>query len=135
MLIFSLSISFASALLKILGNGETGGFHLHGVTSRGKTTALMVAASSWGNGAPPSNTSGDSFINTWKTTGNALEGIAAARNDIFLAIDELGQADADNVPKIAYDLSSGAGKERMNRNSTMAEKKQWRLIYLSTGEI
>jgi len=134
-LIFALSVAFSSPFLKILGNGETGGFHLHGLTSRGKTTALMVAASVWGNGAPPSNTSGESFINTWRTTANALEGIAAARNDIFLAIDELGQAEADNVPRVVYDLSSGAGKERLNQKAALVNKKQWRLIYLSTGEI
>jgi putative DNA primase/helicase len=68
-LIFSLAVSFASPLLKMLGSGETGGFHFHGITSSGKTTGLMVGASSWGSAAPPSNNSGDSFINTWKTTG------------------------------------------------------------------
>ena len=134
LLIFTLSTAFASALLKIVG-GETGGFHLHGQTSRGKTTAMLVAASVWGNAAPPSNSSGDSFINTWKTTANALEGIAAARNDILLILDELGQTEIDNVAKTIYDLSSGAGKERMNRDSSLADKKQWRLLYLSTGEI
>lgn len=46
-LIFALCQSFAGALLEF-SNMESGGFHLYGASSKGKTTALQCAASVWG---------------------------------------------------------------------------------------
>ena len=74
-------------------------------------------------------------IHTWRTTTNALEGVAASRNDILMLLDELGQADIDDLPKTIYDLSSGAGKERLDRNARLAHKRKWRVIFVSSGEI
>ena len=54
LLTFALCAGFAGVLLKFLGL-DSGGFHLFGTTSRGKTTALQVAASVFGNGADPAH--------------------------------------------------------------------------------
>lgn len=51
-LAFWLSASLAAPLLYIL-ELEGGGFHLFGPTSKGKTTAEQVAASTWGDGIDP----------------------------------------------------------------------------------
>lgn len=134
MLIFCLIAAFAGPLLRHLG-GETGGFHFHGRSSQGKTTAMQVAASVWGNGAAPTSTSSATFIKTWRTTSNALEGIAAAHNDLILILDELGQCDVFDFQKVVYDLSAGQGKSRMMKDSSLAANRTWRTMYLSTGEI
>lgn len=133
-LIFCLIAAFAGPLLRHL-KGETGGFHFHGRSSQGKTTAMQVAASVWGNGAAPTSTSNATFIKSWRTTSNALEGIAAAHNDLILILDELGQCDVFDFQKVVYDLSSGQGKSRMMKDSSLAASRTWRTMYLSTGEI
>jgi len=133
LLIFSLCTSFAAPLLVHAGL-EGGGFHLYGGSSKGKTTALQVSASVWGNGADPA-ASENSYVGRWNTTANALEGTAAAHNDGLLALDEMGVCDAKDFGKVVYDLSSGQGKARMNKNTSMRQNKSWRSLILSTGEI
>lgn len=133
LLAFSICVAFAGPLLKFAGL-ECGGFHLYGRTSKGKTTALQVAASVWGSGADPAE-SNDSYISRWNTTGNALEGTAAAHNDGFLALDEMGTCDARDFGKVVYDLHGGKGKARLDKNSMLQATRAWRLITLSTGEI
>ena len=84
-LIFGLLAALAAPLLKHAGM-DSGGFHLYGNSSTGKTTALQCAASVWGCGADPATSDG-SHIRKWHATANALEGIAAAHNDGLLALD------------------------------------------------
>ena len=45
-LVFALSVAFAGALAEIAGE-DSGGFHLRGASSSGKSTALKLAASVW----------------------------------------------------------------------------------------
>lgn len=133
MLAFAVCAAFAGPLLKFAGL-ECGGFHLYGRTSKGKTTALQVAATVWGSGGDPSEDEG-SFISRWNTTGNALEGIAAAHNDGFLALDEMGTCDARDFGKVVYDLHGGKGKSRMTKTAALQASRTWRLLSVSTGEI
>ncbi|MCP5306970.1 MAG: DUF927 domain-containing protein [Chromatiaceae bacterium] len=132
-LVFSLSASFAGPLLKLAGL-ECGGFHLYGSTSRGKTTALQVAATPWGCGADPAE-SGDSHVSRWNTTANALEATAAAHNDGLLALDELGTCDARDIGKVVYDLFGGKGKRRLTKSSALQPQRAWHILSLSTGEV
>jgi hypothetical protein len=132
-LVFSLSTAFSGSLLKF-ASLDCGGFHLYGASSKGKTTALQVAASVFGCGADPA-VSEDSHIGRWNTTGNALEATAAAHNDGLLTLDELGTCDARNVGKVLYDLFGGKGKSRLNKNSSLQAQRTWRIMGLSTGEL
>lgn len=133
-LVFCLCTAFAGPLMKFV-SAESGGFHLCGESSKGKTTAVQVAASVWGNGVAPTNSSSPSFICTWRTTANALEGIAAAHNHSLLILDELGQCDATDFQRVVYDLAAGQGKARMQPDATLSSIRQWQIIYLSTGEV
>jgi len=133
LLTFSLCAAFAGPLLKDAGL-DSGGFHLYGASSKGKTTALQVAASVWGSGADPA-ASDDSYIGRWNTTGNALEATAAAHNDGLLALDEMGTCDARDFGKVVYDMFGGKGKSRLNKNSTLQAQRTWKVFGLSTGEI
>ena len=122
-LIFSLGTSFAAPLLEP-AQIESGGFHLVGTTSIGKTTALNVAAS----------VAGLKNIPNWRSTSNALEGKAAEFNHGLLPLDEIGQADAQTVGASAYMLGNGQGKARMTDKLKNAKLKTWELLFLSTGE-
>jgi uncharacterized protein (DUF927 family) len=61
-------------------------------------------------------------------------GVSAARNDGFLPIDEMSQADPKTIGSIAYMLANGASKMTMNRNRDTLPTVEWRLLFLSTGE-
>jgi putative DNA primase/helicase len=123
-LIFALGTAFAAPLLPVIGL-ESGGFHLIGGTSAGKTTTLKVAAS----------VVGFKEIPHWRTTTNGLESIACAHNHTLLPLDEIGQADPKDVGAIAYMLANGQGKTRMNKNLTNRKPKTWQLLFLSSGEV
>lgn len=124
-LIFAVSAAFAPPLLLPLGM-ENGGIHFRGGSSSGKTTCLRAAASVWG--------SSDS-IQQWRATANGLEGTAAAYNDCLLCLDEMGQMDPTELGHVAYMLANGVGKTRADKLGDSRKRKQWRLIFLSSGEI
>lgn len=126
-LIFSASVAFAAPLLRVVSL-EGGGFHLRGLSSRGKTTALLVAASVCGKIA--TGPGEDSYLLNWKSTANSFEEVAQSHNDCVMVIDELGQADAKTVGDICYSLANGQGKARMGQ-----PKRSWRVLFITSGEI
>lgn len=105
------------------------GIHFVGPTSVGKSTALAVASSVWGSGS-----AAQGFMRTWKSTQNGLEAIAAERNDTFLPLDEIGEANEKDIGKAVYALSNGIGKVRANVHGKARETATWRVATLSTGE-
>jgi putative DNA primase/helicase len=123
-LIMGLGCSFAAPLLPIV-DIESGGFHLVGETSNGKTTILSVAASVTGVKAIPS----------WRTTDNALEGGLTAFNHLCMPLDELKQCEARAVGSVVYMLGNGIGKSRSTKNLTNRKSKTWLTIVLSSGEL
>ena len=124
-LIFALSCAFAAPLLHIISE-ESGGFHLRGQSSNGKTTTLKCSASVWGS---------DKYIQSWRATANGLEGVATLHNDCFMPIDEISQVDPKDVGEIAYMLANGKGKSRSGRDGVARAAATWRTLFLSTGEI
>lgn len=126
-LMFAASAAFAAALLPI-AEESGGGFHLHGASSTGKTTALYVAGSVWGG------RSNKGFLDTWKATGNGLESVAELHNHSLLLLDEINEVNAFEVGEIVYALSNGFGKSRMTKNTTARRKAEWNLIFFSSGE-
>lgn len=125
-LCFAVSAAFAAPLLPFTLN-EGGGFHLRGPSSVGKTTALRVASSVWGGGAR-------SYIKTWRTTANGLEGTAQAHNHALLCLDEIGQLDGREIGQAAYMLANGEGKGRARKDGASRRAAHWQLLLLSTGE-
>lgn len=121
-LALALCVPFAGPLLYLL-NEESGGFHLVGGSSSGKTTALFCAASVWGVA-----------VHSWRATDNAAEALARGASDAFLALDEVSQAEGRAVDAMAYMLGNGAGKARMRRDASARPIITWRTPFLSTGE-
>ncbi|MBL0551156.1 DUF927 domain-containing protein [Aeromonas caviae] len=125
-LVFALSLAFAAPLLSLLGM-EGGGFHLKGESTDGKTTIMKAAASVYGQP--------DRYVHTWRATGNAIEGIANRRNDALLCLDEIGEQAGKEVGQTAYMLANGQGKGRSQQDGELRERKAWRVLFLSTGEL
>ena len=124
-LILSVSCAFAAMLLGLVG-AESGGINLVSESSTGKTTLLRVAASVYG--APD-------YLHRWRATANGLEALAALRSDTLLILDELAQVDSKEAGEIAYMLANGSGKTRASKNGFARSCAQWRLLFLSAGEI
>ena len=107
--------------------------HLVNTTSLGKTLALRGGASNWGEGSDPAMPT--SFIEPWKTTGNASENLLAAYNHIGFCLDEMKSVDAKAAGSFAYDYALGRGKDRMNRDRSSRRRLAWANFGLSAGEI
>jgi len=124
-LVFAISVAFAAPLADVAGE-DSGGFHLRGKSSSGKSTALKVAASVWGEPT--------TYARVWRATTNGLEGLAALHNDGLLILDELSQCDPKEAGEAAYLLANGQGKARAGRSGTARASQRWRVLFLSAGE-
>ena len=122
---FAVACAFAGPLLRP-GGMESGGFHFRGDSSSGKTTALRLAASVYG---------GQSYMQRWRTTDNALEAIAAQHCDGLLILDELAQVEGKVAGECAYMLANEQSKARASRNGAARARLSWRLLFLSAGEL
>lgn len=127
-LVLALSAAFAAPLLHPSG-AESGGFHFRGASSTGKSTALIVAGSAWGGGGIRG------YVRSWRATTNGLEGVAATHCDCLLCLDEMGQVDGREAGSVAYMLANGVGKARANRNGEAKPPAEWRVLFLSSGEL
>jgi putative DNA primase/helicase len=126
LLALAVSMAFVGPCLRLADYSDDFGLHIYGRSSRGKTTAVDVAASVWGN---PKD-----FSRTWRGTSNGFESIAAARNDTLLVLDELKQVAPQDLAQCIYMLAQGRGKQRANRSGDARRTHEWRLVYLSSGE-
>jgi putative DNA primase/helicase len=124
-LVLAVSSAFASLLLYLVG-AESGGIHFVGESSSGKTTALRVAASVFGS---------PQYLNRWRATTNGIEALAMMHNDALLVLDELAQVEPREAGEVAYMLANGTGKTRANKGGTAKTRAEWRLLFLSAGEV
>jgi uncharacterized protein (DUF927 family) len=123
----AISTALASPLLYV-GGYESGGVHVYGRSSIGKTSSLRLAASVWGRGAEGGN------LRSWRSTANALEATLAGACDIGLAIDEIGQIAGRELGAALYMATTGIGKQRMRADASLRDAYTWRLLVLSSGE-
>lgn len=125
-----LAASFASVLLEPL-NCLPFFVHLWGVDSgTGKTVALMVAASVWGDPTV------GAYIKTFDGTVVGMEKTAAFLNSLPFCLDEL-QLAKDSKGRNQFDvykLAQGVGRTRGNRAGGVDLTPTWRNCILTTGE-
>ena len=125
-LMFSISIGLAAPLLKTSGITNGGGFHFFGASSKGKSTLSLLTASIFGKPLD--------FMNSWRTTTNALESTAELYNDCVLILDEISQSDAKDLGNAIYTLANGKSKARSDRNGVAKKIKNWQIMMMSNGE-
>ena len=118
----------AGTLVQLAGL-DTCGVNLSGRTSKGKTTAQALAASVWANPK-----AGQGVLATFRSTANALEGLAKAATGTVLALDELGQADPRQVGTALFMLAGGAGKVRMSRDLVTRAPATFSTFAILSGE-
>lgn len=124
-MLFCVSAAFAAPLLH-LARIPSGGFHIWGDSSSGKSTAFKVAGSVFG---------GKDYPRNWRMTDNALETVAVQHSDALLLLDEIAQVDPKVVGDTVYMLANETGKGRATQTATARKIASWRLLFLSDGEV
>lgn len=127
---FSLAASFASILVSRLG-ALPFIVDLWGETEGGKSVSMMLAASIWAN---PDN---NQYIGDFKTTDTQLEIRADLLNHLPLMLDDTSKTSSrirDNFEGVVYDLCSGKGKSRSNKELGIRRENRWKNTILTNGE-
>jgi hypothetical protein len=107
--------------------------HFVGESGCGKTTAVRAGASVYGKGAQ--TTDPGSYLESYKTTINAVENILLAHNHLGICFDELKNIDPRAAATFAYDFATGRRKGRMLHDTSSRPTDSWALPGLSSGEI
>nr|WP_275366793.1 DUF927 domain-containing protein [Xenorhabdus bovienii] len=116
-----------AAPLNSLTGGSCFGVHLFAQSSAGKTTTVEAASSLYGDP--------EERKLSWHGTNHGLNNEAAARNDGFMPIDEIGQSsNPKEVANSAYSLFNGVGKIQGKREGGNRAVIRWKIAALSTGE-
>lgn len=104
--------------------------HLWGPTGCGKTVTLRVAASVWGN---PDD---GQFMRSMNMTLNSLMASAAVLRNLPFCGDELQtiKRKDQNYNQIIMQLTEGINRGRLRSDSTMQATKNWKNLFLFTGE-
>lgn len=122
--------SLASALVEPL-NALPFIVNLWGDTGKGKTVAIMLAASCW---AYPG---GSDYVTDPKTTVTALELRLDFLNNLPMLIDDMAQLKdkySGDFSELVYMLCSGKGKDRANATLGLNKSTTWRNVILTNGE-
>lgn len=125
-----MAASFASVLVSKL-NMLPFIVNLWGSTGKGKTVALMMAASIWANPAE------NRYITDSYATQNAFEIRLDILNHLPLLMDDLSKVRDklnDNFTDLIYLLCSGKGKDRSNVDLGLNKVKTWQNTILSNME-
>lgn len=129
---FVLALGFASPVLALLNETHDLGsiiFNLSNQTSKGKTTAAMLATSVFSN--PKSN---EGTMITHYGTENAITATLASCNGYTVAIDEVGSSDIKDFSKTLYKISLGVSKRRLGSDSKLKKTEHYSSFVITTAE-
>lgn len=133
---FVLALGFASPVLALLDQSFDSGamlVNLSNSTSKGKTTAAMLAASVFGKPK-----TGNSTMLSYNITKNALPETISKFNGITVAIDEAAILKSKDFSKLLYTICSGTSKGRIkstgNGGTQLDKVTHFSSIVVSTAE-
>ena len=127
---FMLASAFSSVLIEPLG-GLPYFVDLWGGTGGGKTVCLMLAASVW---ADPDN---NAYIKDYQVSPAGIEVTCDLLNHLPLLLDDTSKKDKkveENFEGLVYDLCSGKGKTRSNKELGLTRENHWKNCILTNGE-
>lgn len=105
--------------------------NLWGDAGKGKTVAIMLAASVW------ANPWGNDYITDPKSTTTALELRLDFLNNLPMLIDDMAQLKdkySGDFSELVYMLCSGKGRDRANITLGLNKSTTWRNVILTNGE-
>ena len=126
----ALAASFASVLVQPL-DALPFIVDFYGQTGGGKTVTINIAASVWGNPAP------GAYVGNFRSTDTSLETRADMLNNFPMILDDSKNASQyirDNYETLIYNLCSGKGKGRSNKDLGAAKENTWSNVTICNGE-
>lgn len=126
----ALAASFASVLIQPL-DALPFIVDFYGQTGGGKTVTINIAASVWGNPAP------GFYVGNFRSTDASLETRADVLNNFPMILDDSKNASQyirDNYETLIYNLCSGKGKGRSNKELGAAKENTWSNVTICNGE-
>lgn len=127
---FMLAASFSSVLVQPLGSLPYF-VDLWGASEGGKSVSTAVAASVWAN--PEENV----YIKDYSSSSVGLEVACDLLNNLPLILDDTSKKSRkieDNFEGLVYDLCSGKGKTRSNKELGLNRESHWKNCILTNGE-
>ena len=125
----ALAASFAAPLVRKL-NALCFFVHFWGLQGSGKTVALLLAASVWGN--PEIG----KYIKSFSGTKVSQELFAAFCGNLPVLLDELQViSDRKTFDDIIYSLCEGVSKGRGAKDGGLQTSRRWSTVFLTTGEM
>ncbi|MEK3798625.1 DUF927 domain-containing protein [Peribacillus sp. FSL H8-0477] len=129
-----LSLGFTAPLVGYLSREhddvDTHFVHLVGDSTKGKTTAALLAVSPFGM---PSNKK-KGLMKTWNGTKNAIPNMLGGNYGIPVVLDELSMSTAKSLTSDLYVLANGQEKSRLNDEMKQRKQASWATTIISTGE-
>lgn len=126
----ALAASFSSVLIQPL-DALPFIVDFYGQTGGGKTVTINIAASVWGNPAP------GAYVGNFRSTDASLETRADMLNNFPMILDDSKNASQyirDNYETLIYNLCSGKGKGRSNKDLGAAKENTWSNVTICNGE-
>lgn len=125
----ALAASFAAPLVSKLG-ALSFFVHLWGLQGSGKTVALLLGASVWGN--PQIG----GYIKSFSGTKVSMELFSAFCGNLPVFLDELQViSDRKSFDDIIYSLCEGVSKGRGAKDGGLQTSRRWATVFLTTGEM
>ena len=127
-----LLLGFASPILAYLNRTYDLGsimVNLSNRSSKGKTTAAMLAASVFSNPVMNKGT-----MISYNATENALVEFVSSCKGHTVVLDEVGISSGKDFLKLMYTICNGRSKMRLNGDSTQKDIKEFSSIIISTAE-
>jgi uncharacterized protein (DUF927 family) len=122
--------SFTSVMLMLL-KCPNFTVDLAGLTSKGKTTSQMIAASVWGGVDERGN---ESNLHSWDSTKVGAERLSAVINHLPTILNDTSRAPKPEVVKqMLYQVEEGKGRTRGTRTG-IATTPNWHTVMISSGE-
>jgi uncharacterized protein (DUF927 family) len=128
--------SMAAPLLKIMASAAQGfTLDMSGKTSRGKTTAIHLAASAWGHSQ---KNGGSSLAISWNATAHFIDAKCAATDDLPLFLDDTAQIPPNQrsslIRAVQFMVTNGSSRSRSDNEGKHRETTPYRKVLISTGE-
>ena len=121
---FAVAAALAAPVLQIVG-GMNRTFSFTGESGKGKSTALLAAASVWGDAK---------FVAAMKGTGNGAEAYFQECNNLPCIFDESSESDEGMAKATTYGNGNGRGRNRMTADGKLRKNEPWSNYSLIAGE-
>lgn len=131
-LLFVWLLGFSSIILSYLNRFYDFGsiiFALNNYSSKGKTTAAMLATSISSN---PVFDKG--VITNFSGTEKAVLGFVSGCNGHTVVLDEAGTSETTQIRKLLYQICSGRERKRLNNLGELKETAEFNSVVIVTGE-